>query len=266
MKDKQPVLSEIDFGGWAEHYAKDSGFYGHFKDEIYPLFIEFLSQLPDAARVLDIGAGPGNFAAEFYKANPDSDLSFVLVDASKELLRIAEKRLEGHAVSTMVRSFNMEGWQENIEAVDAITSNNALFHIRPENLQRFYSNCFTLLNPDGILLNQQSFGYSSGESPYGKAPFLKSMGETLVSLFPGMPDLSEAEKKCIEDEKTLAQANHAKALEEARASGVEIKNGQSGYQFLAVEDHLRCMREAGFAAGCIWRKREFAVVFGTKNT
>jgi SAM-dependent methyltransferase len=264
VEAERPALSENDFGDWAEHYARDRGFYGHFKDDIYPVFIEILAGLPGPARILDIGAGPGNLAREFYKTHPGSTASFVLIDASRELLRIAEERLAGRAVTTLVRSFNMDGWHDGIQCVDAIVSNNALFHVRPERLEGFYASCFSLLKPGGVILNQQSFGYRDGESPYGNTPFPTAMRDVLTSVFPGMPTLSKDKLHAIEEEKKRAMERHAKALADAKAAGVEMKGGQSGYQFLSVERHLGAMRGAGLVAGCIWRKREFAVVCGVR--
>lgn len=263
MPDKGPVLSDLDFGGCAEHYAsrpQDE----HFKGEVYPLFINVLSRLPDGARALDIGAGPGHLAVRFYAAHPDSGLQFVLLDSSRELLRIAAERVAGRGAATLVRSFNMDGWEEGVGEAHAIVSNNAIFNVRPERLDGFYKTCHGLLAPAGILLNQQAFAYSDGESPYGDAAFRQATRELLQSLFPGRPDMTQEQQDRLVEEHRRTKERQEKALAEARAAGVEILPDQSGYQFLTVERHLGSMRAAGLACGCIWRKREFAVLCGVK--
>jgi SAM-dependent methyltransferase len=263
MPADESVLSELDFGGWAEHYATRPG-YGHFKEEVYPLFVQVLARLPSGARVLDLGAGPGHLAGEFYRAHPGSRLQFVLLDSSREMLRIAIERLPGRPVSTLVRSFNIDGWEQDLEPVHAIVSNNAIFCVRPERLDEFYRTCFGRLRGGGCLLNQQSFGFQDGESPYGAAPFPRLTRDWLPALFPERADLSPEEPQRLKREKQAAKEKHQQALAEAQARGIRIAPNQSAYHFLSVETHLAAMRRAGFAAGCMWRKREFAVVCGVK--
>jgi SAM-dependent methyltransferase len=264
MSDEQPILSDLDFGDWATHYASRPH-YAHFKAETYPLFVEILSRLPSGSRVLDIGAGPGNLSVEFFKAHPHRQLSFLLVDSSRDMLRIAVKRLADKPVSALRRSFNLDGWEEGIGQFDAIVSNNAIFNVKPERLDGFYAICHRHLKRRGMLLNQQSFGYLDGESPYGDGPFPREVRELLQSLMPGKPSLSEEEEARMADEKKQAQKRREEAFAEARKQRVEIVPDQSGYHFLSVEHHLNSMRAAGFVAGCIWRKREFAVVCGVKT-
>lgn len=263
MPNKEPVLSDLDFGACAEHYAsRPEG--EHFKGEVYPLFINVLSRLPDGARALDIGAGPGHLAVRFYAAHPDSGLQFVLLDSSRKLLDIAAKRVAGRGAATLVRSFNMDGWADGIGELDAIVSNNAIFNVRPQRLDGFYRACHGLLAPAGILLNQQAFAYSDGASPYSDAAFPRATRELLQSLFPGKPDMTQEQQDRLAEEHRRTKEEQEKALAEARAAGAEVLSDQSGYHFLTAERHLRCMRAAGLACGCIWRKREFAVLCGVK--
>lgn len=50
----------------------------------------------------------------------------------------------------------------------------------------------------------------------------------------------------------------------AKAAGVEIAEADE-HQYLTAENHLECMRKAGFIAGSIWQKRDFAVLMGVKG-
>lgn len=264
-RKKKVLLSEIDVGAWAGHYATRP--YGHYKQEVYQLFIDVLSLLPAEARLLDIGAGPGHLAVEFFKRRPKSAFTFVLLDAGAELLKIAAERLRPRAkrVRTVNRSFNIKGWEKGLGRFDAIASNNALFHVRPRKFKSFYRTCFSLLKRDGILLNQQSFAFVGDKSPYGDDAFSQFMRDLPGRIMPQMSGLTESDTRRLEKEKSEALATHRKALAEAKAAGVSFRSNQTGYHFLTVEKHLEAMRDAGFAAGCLWRKREFAVVAGVKG-
>jgi hypothetical protein len=59
---RQAPPGRIDVGGWAEHYATRP--YGHYKAEVYRLFVDVLRSLGSEIRILDVGAGPGHLARE----------------------------------------------------------------------------------------------------------------------------------------------------------------------------------------------------------
>ena len=121
-----------------------------------------------------------------------------------------------------------------------------------------------MLRQGAMLLSQDPFGWADGESPYGEAAFPRLAGEFLRELMPWAADESEDDRNRLADEKRAAEAKHKQALARARERGVIIPHDESGYQFLTVEWHVAAMRKAGLAAGCIWRKREFAVLCGIR--
>jgi cyclopropane fatty-acyl-phospholipid synthase-like methyltransferase len=216
---KKTLLSDIDVGGWAKHYATRP--YSHYKQEIYSLFIDVLSCLKPEAHVLDIGAGPGHLTYEFYKRFPSSNVQFALLDSSAELLRIAETRSreQGKSINTFVRSFNMDGWNERLAQVSAIVSTNSIFNVRPERLDGFYRSCFELIEHDGLMLNQQSFAWEDTKNPYGNDPFAQFMKRLPKSILPQLPDATQEDEKRLEREKQEALAQHKKAMDELKASG-----------------------------------------------
>jgi SAM-dependent methyltransferase len=262
---RKKLLSTMDVGEWAEFYAALP--YGHYKRETYALFTDVLACLRRPLRVLDLGAGPGHLAAEFARSHPKARARFVLLDSSERMLEIAERRLSACGVSfrTVHRSFNMAGWDGGLGAFDAIVSNNALFHVRPRRLAGFYRDSYALLRADGVLLNQQSFAYEGRVSPYGADPFAEFVRELPEHILPGAPVLSDSERARAEREKRDAKAAHEEAINRAQAAGTEFVSGQTSYQFLTAEKHLDLMRRAGFQAGSIWRKRDFAVLLGTRG-
>lgn len=254
-----------DFGEWAQHYASIP--YDHYRLEIYHLFIDIFVYMKSHSRVLDVGAGPGNLSYEYFKRYPDSACRFVLLDASRELLKVAETRFQSRAgrVSTVVRSYNSEAWDDGLGNFDAIVSNNSLFHLQPRNLDMFYSACYQRLKKHGILLNQQAFGYESHNSPSVVDTFSRFVQTLPKCILPQSPvSVTPADTRRLKMKKITAGKRRIEAIEKASASGVEIANAEE-HQFLTAERHLECMRDAGFTAGSIWQKRDFAVLMGVKG-
>ena len=258
-------LMKNDFGDWAQHYSSIP--YDHYRLEIYQLFIEILVHLKSHARVMDVGAGPGNLSYEYFKQYPDDNCQFVLVDASRELLKVAAARFEsrpGH-VKTFVRSYNADDWDRGLGNFDAIVSNNSLFHLHPRNLTDFYATCYRRLKKNGILLNQQAFGYESQDNPSAADPFSAFVQTLPRCILPqGLEPTTQRDLLRLNEKKKAAGKRRTEAMDKARSSGAEIADA-SEHQYLTAEKHLEHMRKAGFSAGSIWQKRDFAVLMGVKG-
>ncbi len=259
------ILSRIDVGGWAEHYASTP--LGHYKKEVYALFVDLLARLREGARVLDVGAGPGHLAREFFRRRSASRASWVLLDSSAELLGIARERLRSRrrSVKAVQRDFNSRDWDRGLGKFDAVVSNNALFCVAARKLKDFYAACHRHMNANALLLNQQSFAFGPRLTPYGNDLFSSALRALPDSILPKLPGTTERQRKALERRKQAAVHRHEKALAEAAAAGLVMPKTVMDYQWLTVEQHLRALRAAGFAAGCIWRKREFAVLMAVKG-
>jgi SAM-dependent methyltransferase len=254
-----------DFGGWAQHYVSIP--YDHYRMEVYQLFIDILGQTKMHSRVLDVGAGPGHLQYEYFQRYPESTCQFVLLDASRELLKAAEARFESRAsqVRAVVRSYNSADWHDGLGKFDAIVSNNSLFHLRPRNLESFYDTCFKSLKKNGLLLNQQAFGYESHNSPTVVDTFSRFVQTISESIMPQYQiPMTSDEFKRLKSRKIAAGKRRVRAMEKAKASGNGIAVSDE-HQYLTAERHLEGMRAAGFTAGCIWQKRDFAVLMGVKG-
>ena len=259
---------DADGGQAARCYAQKP--YGHYKEEVYPLFGEILDAMGDGIRVLDIGAGPGHCAVEFYKRRPRSTVRFALMDVGRAMLDIATKRLADMGVTTaecFQRSFNVPGWDEGLGRLDAVISNNALFHVKPGLLAGFYRTVYGLLLDDGLLLSQQAFAHEHGD-------FADAL-EGFPGVLSPRRSMTEQEARRWEQLKAKAAELNAaaerKRTEEAarrRAEGREVTEDAGAYANLCLpaSAHVARMRDAGFRAGCIWRKMESAVLVGIKGS
>ncbi len=257
---------DADGGEAARCYAEKPR--GHYKEEVYPIFCEILDSLGDGIRVLDVGAGPGHLAHEFFKKRPESTVRFALMDAGQAMLDIARRRTAelGFEIECFRRSYNLPGWEEGLGRFDAIVSNNSIFNVGPELLAEFYAKLYGLLKENGLLLNQQSFACEHAD--FGDA----------VKGFPGA--LSHR-RLLTEDDRAragelnprakelcaAAEARQKEMIEKLRAEGRDVADPAPGYASLHVpaSRHIDYMREAGFVAGTIWRKMEFAVLVGFKG-
>lgn len=256
--------SRVDFGGWSEHYASRP--YANFKFEVYPLFVDILASLPDAIRVLDIGAGPGHLAFEFFRTHPKATAQFTLIDSSVKLLEHAASRLSSQdsQIRTLHRSIELPNWDAGLGKFDAIVSNNVPFPVEPKAMGSFYRTCFTRLKKNGIFLVQEPCSYSGSANPYGGDPLSDFLSGLPSGILPGSPPMSQRERKRLEAEKQQAIAKHREAIAQAQADGV-VFPPETGWQFATVDAHLASLRDAGFVPGCIWRKKASAVLLAVKG-
>ena len=258
-------LSSMDVrnSGWAEHYASMP--YGQYKHEAYPLFARILDHVGPAARILDVGAGSGNLETEYARLCPDSEASFVLLDASSALLRIAKQRLEGRPtpVETVHRTYRTAGWCDGLGNFDAVVSNNAPFTVEKAELKRFFVEIFSHLKASGILLYQYPFAYFGRRSAYGKSALASFMKGLPAEILPENLEAPESERVRLEERKKKAGERHKKALAEARASGAILPD-EGDWEPIGMEEHLAILTDVGFECGCIWRKRNYGAVIGVK--
>jgi hypothetical protein len=179
----------------------------------------------------------------------------------KAMLDIARRRLGelGFEAECFVRDFNRPGWDEGLGCFDAIVSNNALFHVAPAGLGGFYRAAYGLLAEHALLLNQQSVAYEHAD--FGAA--VKALPRVLDPLA-GMP---EDERRLLDER----LQRHRKLLADAEAlrrrdGAVPQEVPPYANLHLPASAHVAHMRAAGFAADCIWRKMEVAVLLGIKGT
>jgi len=267
LTDDIHSLWDFDGGEAARCYASKPCC--HYKEEVYPLFVDILAALPPGSRALDVGAGPGHMAVEFYEAHPESKLAFGLAEVGRAMLDIAEERLKelGRTAYTYQRDFNRPDWTDGLGErglYDAVVSNNAIFHVKPERLGEFYAELYGLLKADGIVLNQQSCAYESE----GFKGALEGFPEALSPLGLLSAEKVEQWEKARPRQAELSAAAEKKMRAELESRGVTPLPSDGAYANLGLpaSAHVAHMQAAGFAAGVIWRKMEFVVLAGIKGS
>ncbi len=259
-----PSIWDADDGRAARGYADAP--YTHYRQEVYPLFCELIAALGPAPRVLDVGAGPGHLALEFGRAHPHCRAEFVLLDVGRAMLEIARERLDGTGlkVSLLARDFSGDGWARGLGGFDALVSNNALFHLAPERLSGFYATAHGLLAEEGLLLNHQTFGRE--DERFAEA--LEEFPPVLAYWREWSEEKRARAETCRRENEELlaaAQERRRELLEGCDAGPADDELAYPGLH-LPAGRHLECMRQAGFAAGCIWRKMDSAVLAGVKGS
>ena len=109
----------------------------------------FLDMLPKAARVLDLGCGPGRSAGVFAKAGH----SVLAVDATPAMVALAQTQ---DGVDAQEATFDDI---PDLGQFDAIWANFSLLHAEPADLPRHIADCAAALNPGGIF----HIGMKTGE-------------------------------------------------------------------------------------------------------
>lgn len=100
------------------------------RTEMFALFAKELAALPEGARVLELGSGPGFLAAALLDAHPH--LRLTLLDFSAAMHSLARARL-GHRSEGVVfveRSFKAPGWSAGLGSFDAVVTNQAVHELR----------------------------------------------------------------------------------------------------------------------------------------
>ena len=119
---------------------------------------KFASYLPNEARVLDMGCGSGRDVLAFSDMGHDA----VGLDASKELLKLAEERL---GIKTIFA--DMVRWKAS-EPYDGIWCCASLIHLNSAEKEMFFKNLDYNLKPGGIIYISVKDGIKTGVDEDGR--------------------------------------------------------------------------------------------------
>ena len=117
----------------------------------------FASYLPDEARVIDMGCGSGRDVMAF----SDMGHEATGLDGAKELLKLAEERLEIKTVAADMSEYIAAS------PYDGIWCCASLIHLNDEEKARFFRNLDRNLKPGGVLFLSVKEGIETGRDSDG---------------------------------------------------------------------------------------------------
>ena len=129
--------------------------------------------LPEGARMLEVGCGPGNLWAENIERLPEG-WDVTLTDASPGMIQAARNRLPDDE-RLRFRAADAQALPFEADAFDAVVANHVLYHV-PDR-RRALSEMARVLCPTGVL-----YAATNGRDHN------REMGRMLRILFPGRPD------------------------------------------------------------------------------
>jgi tRNA (cmo5U34)-methyltransferase len=149
-----------------------------------PLVLDLITAVaaatnPNAAHVLDIGCGAGNYTVKLLQRLPD--LNVTLIDLSKPMLDRALQRL------SPLTSGNIAAWQGDIRhlvlepnSFDIILAAAVFHHLREEaEWEAVFGKCYTALKPGGSLWISDLIAHND---PAVQAAMWQRYGEYLTQL------------------------------------------------------------------------------------
>lgn len=117
----------------------------YFEDLVDSPFIDkFLSLLPKASKVLDIGCGPGNFT----KYMLDKGFDVEGIDLSENMLKIAHHKVPEGKFAMM----DMRDLEQGSESFEGLLVAYALIHIPSEDILTTLKGFYKVLKPHGKVL------------------------------------------------------------------------------------------------------------------
>lgn len=198
-------------------------------DDFYSACLPLIEALPDAARILDIGAGTGLFSYFIYQQRPE--LHYTLVDISGDMLAVAEERFYG------LDNFSYKELDFATEDLpgkyDIIISGLSIHHLEDAGKAKVYQKIYEALNPGGLFVNaDQVAGRTLGFDKYYKGQWRKTV---------------------------LNSGLEQEAIQKA-FKRVELD------KFAPLEVQLQMLSKAGFNdVDCIYKNLNFVVICGSKG-
>lgn len=150
------VASPIDLRDLADAREWEATAMGKrpWRIEFFECFARQLAGLPDrAARVLELGSGPGFLARYLLSGQPN--LSYTALDFSAAMHELARDRLSIDAahVTFVEHSFLDPGWVDEVDVFDAVITMQAVHELRHKrHAVRLHEQVRSVLTPDGIYL------------------------------------------------------------------------------------------------------------------
>lgn len=225
------VVEEVKekFGNVSKKYDSQRRYLIPCFEDFYHTCLPLIKSVPNAKRVLDVGAGTGLFSQFVYEKNPN--LHFTLADISSPMLSVAKERFKGMDNFDFIE---LDLSKDRIPGkYDIVISGLAIHHLEDANKLQLYINIFNSLNEDGLFINADQV---SGRSILFDSLFKYEWRETVSHS--GL------------DHEALIQAFERTKLDRLAPLDVQLK----------------MLEKAGFnEVDCIYKNLSFAVFGGFKD-
>lgn len=132
----------------------------------------FIDAMPAAGRVLDLGCGPGNSAAQMIRAGLKVDAT----DASKEMIQAAKDHFNVRATLATFADLNAT------HLYDGVFANFSLLHAPKSDFSGHLKRIHTALKPGGTLHLGMKTGTGEGRDALGRFYAYYSIDELTVHL------------------------------------------------------------------------------------
>jgi tRNA (cmo5U34)-methyltransferase len=199
-------------------------------EELFAVAVEIIPFAHDRRLdIADLGAGSGLFSRHAQSAYPKA--SFTLVDASREMLDLARKRFQPQSDAFSFIEQRIEEFAET-ERFDVVLSSLAIHHLEDADKRSLFKRIFSALRPGGAFIN--------------------------VDQIKGQPPFDQLYWKTW-----LARVRAAGACETEIHTSINRRREFDRDSSLA--DQLAWLKEAGFAADCIYKHYFVAVFLALKH-
>ena len=123
-------------------------------DDFYKSSISLLKYYRDNfKKIVDLGAGTGLLTKELYELYPNAD--YVLIDISKDMLKVAEERFEGLDNFEFIEYDYLEDIL--VKNCDLMCSALSIHHLENNEKELLYKNIYKKLDVNGCFINLDLF-------------------------------------------------------------------------------------------------------------
>ncbi|MDT4900552.1 MAG: hypothetical protein QOJ78_1482 [Pseudonocardiales bacterium] len=256
------MLTSTQARQWLDRWDRQQEFYVADREERFTVIgdvVAAVANRPDPV-VVDLGAGPGSLSVRLLHRLPDAEV--IAVDADPMLLGLAQAAY-GSTRGLRIVEHDLRdadwvpalGRPDGVEGVDAIVSTTALHWLTEPELGALYRACAGLLRPGGVLVDGDNLR-ESADRPRLDA-LTKHVRDARIERTAGR----DREDWSAWWE-AVAQAPELAELTDARgARPIDHTVPQEP----TLDDHVRLLREAGFAeAGTVWQCGDDRVLVGVR--
>ncbi len=220
-----------------------------YYEEIQDLVLELLPFPADSPFLLvDLGGGPGRFAARFLQRFPRARA--IVIDQSAAFLDVAARRLSSFGPRGECRKYRLqERWDQALPAPPAaIVSMSAIHHLEAAEKRDLYRRCYEALRPGSVLINADEVRPADDREYLAvceqrAAHFRNLIGESKVP-----PPIAELLEKWTD--------RNVNRISEPRVSGDDCHE--------TIEAQLAAFVDYGFIADCPWHRELWAILRGTR--